>query len=260
MAEYILYLWIGAIGLVIGSFLNVLVYRIPRNISFGLSRSICPACKNPIKFYDNIPIISFIILLGKCRNCGAKISIRYPVVELLNCIGYLFLFYEFGVTYTFIAYSFLTSILIAIFLIDIDFQIIPDILTIPGVIAGLGISFVPNGIGIVSSIIGLLAGGGGVYLVAIMGDWLFKKESMGGGDIKMAAMLGAFLGWQKVILIFIGGAFIGMIISIFLMIISKKIRATRVIPFGPFLAIAAIIAIIYGDEIISFYLRYFLRS
>ncbi|MCP4704050.1 MAG: prepilin peptidase, partial [candidate division Zixibacteria bacterium] len=151
-----------------------------------------------------------------------------------------------------------SSALIVIFFVDIDFQIIPDLITLPGMVLGLGVSFLPNSIGIIDSLIGLFVGGGVLYLIAILGDWLFKKESMGGGDIKMTAMLGAFLGWQKVVLIFFGGAVIGLVVSIVLMIVSKEIRSTRTIPFGPFLAAAAMIAIIYGDALISFYLNNFL--
>ena len=259
MSEILLYVWIAGIGLAIGSFLNVLIYRIPRKISFGFSRSFCPSCKDKIRFYDNIPILSYLILGGRCRFCKIRISLRYPLVELLNALGYLFLFSEFNLSMAFLAYSFLTSILIAIFFIDIDFQIIPDILTLSGMVAGLALSLVPHGLGIVNSAVGAFVGGGVLYLVAILGDWAFKKESMGGGDIKMAAMLGAFLDWQKVFFVFFASAVIGLIISLVLMYFSKKIRSTRMIPYGPFLAIAAVIAVVYGDTIISFYLSHFLR-
>ncbi len=260
MEDIIIYLWVGGLGLVIGSFLNVLIYRIPRKISFGLSRSICPSCKEKIGFYDNVPILSFLILGGKCRKCKARISLRYPFVELLNAAAYLFLFSEFGLTTPFYAYSFLASVLLTIFFIDIDFQIIPDILTLPGIAVGLALSLAPHGLGIINSAVGVFVGGGVLYLVAIFGDWLFKKESMGGGDIKMAAMLGAFLGWQKVIFVFFASAVIGLVISLVLMYFSKRIRSTRMIPYGPFLAIAAMIAVIYGDAVISFYLNHFLHS
>lgn len=254
-----LYIWIAGIGLAIGSFLNVLIYRIPRKISFGFSRSFCPSCKNKIRFYDNIPILSYLILGGRCRSCRTKIPLRYPIVEMLNALGYLFLFFEFNLSIAFLAYSIFASILIAIFFIDIDFQIIPDILTLPGIVVGLALSLAPHGLGIANSAIGAFVGGSILYLVAVLGDWAFKKESMGGGDIKMAAMLGAFLGWQKVIFVFFASAVIGLIISLVLIYFSKKIRSTRIIPYGPFLAIAAMIAVIYGDTIISFYLSHFLR-
>ncbi|MCX6830505.1 MAG: prepilin peptidase [candidate division Zixibacteria bacterium] len=259
MAELFLYLWIAGIGLIIGSFLNVLIYRIPRHIGFGMSRSFCPSCKEKISFYDNIPLLSYLILGGKCRHCRAKISFRYPLVEFLNGLGYLLFFWHFGPAINLVVYSVLTSILIAIFFIDIEFQIIPDMLTISGMALGLIASLLPGGTGIISASIGLAAGGGALYLMALLGDWLFKKESMGGGDIKMSAMLGAFLGWQKIIFIFFASAAIGLLISMIVMLFSRRVRSTRVIPFGPFLAIAAIIAIIYGDTFIDFYLRHFFR-
>jgi leader peptidase (prepilin peptidase)/N-methyltransferase len=260
MSDIWSYIWIAGIGLAVGSFLNVLIYRIPRKLQFALGRSFCPACKGKIGFYDNIPLLSYLILGGKCRTCRAKIPIRYPVVEMLNAAGYLFFFHDLGWSYPFFTYSFLTSILIVVFFIDLEFQIIPDILTSPGMAIGLVLSILPGGIGIIDSAVGLIVGGAALYLVALAGDWLFKKESMGGGDIKMAAMLGAFLGWQKVILIFLSGAFLGLIISLIIMLFSKRLRASRTIPFGPFLAVAAIIAIIFGDSIIAFYLNHFLRA
>ncbi|MFH2036758.1 MAG: prepilin peptidase [Candidatus Zixiibacteriota bacterium] len=253
-------IYIFAFGMAIGSFLNVLLYRMPRHLGFSIGRSFCPKCKTQIKFYDNIPLISYLILGGKCRACKAKISIRYPLVELLNALIYLFLFYTYSLSGNFFVYAFISSMLIVIFFIDLEFQIIPDLITLPGMVIGLAVSFLPDGIGIVSSSVGLLIGGGVLYLIAIFGDLIFKKESMGGGDIKMAAMLGAFLGWQKVVLIFFGGAAIGLIVSIIAMIVSSKIRSTRVIPFGPFLAVAAFLSMIYGEKIISFYINNFLLN
>lgn len=250
-------IFIFVIGAIFGSFLNVLIYRLPHKIKIGASRSICPLCKNKIKFYDNIPILSFLILGGKCRQCRQKISWRYPLVEILNGAGYAFLFGMFGLSVPFFIYAYLTSVLIVIFFIDYDFQIIPDVISIPSMVIGLGLSLAPGGIGIVSSAVGFVVGGGVLYLIAALGDWLFKKDSMGGGDIKMAAMLGAFLGWQKVILIFFGSAGIGLVVSIIIMLFSSKLRSSRVIPFGPFLAIAAFIAIIFGDKIIAFYINNF---
>ncbi|UCD93900.1 MAG: prepilin peptidase [Candidatus Zixiibacteriota bacterium] len=253
------YIWIFCVGLVIGSFLNVLIYRIPRKLSFGFNRSFCPSCKEKIKFYDNIPVVSYIILKGKCRNCKAGISFRYPLVELLNGLIYAFLLHNFGPSMEFIVFCFLSSVLITIFFIDLDFQIIPDLLTMPGMAVGLGVSLLPGGIGIVSSLIGLAVGGGVLYLIALGGDWLFKKESMGGGDIKMAAMLGAFLGWQKVVFIFFAAAVIGLMISLVIMLFSKKLRVSRVVPFGPFLALGAFAAIVYGDSVIAYYISNYLK-
>ncbi len=259
MEKILMYIWVLALGLSIGSFLNVLIYRLPRKVKIGLGRSFCPNCRSTIKFYDNIPVLSYLILGGKCRRCRADISARYPIVELLNAAVYIYYYWQYGLSWQMAVFAFLSSVLIAIIFIDLEFQLIPDRLTIPGMVIGLAASLLPSGIGIVSSVIGLLVGGGVLYLVALLGDWLFKKESMGGGDIKMTAMLGAFLGWQKIILIFFAGAVIGLIVSVIAMYFSKKVRSTRMIPFGPFLAAGAFLAIAYGDVIISFYIDHFFK-
>ncbi|MCP4684294.1 MAG: prepilin peptidase [bacterium] len=257
--ELIHYIFIGLLGLCIGSFLNVVIYRIPRDKKVRSGRSFCPGCEKQLKWYHNVPLLSFLVLRGKCGFCGARISFRYPLVEALNALCWLYFAWEFGLTLQLGVFAFLSSALIAIFFIDLDFQIIPDLITLPGMVVGLGISFLPDGIGIVSSLIGLLVGGGALYLVALLGDWLFKKESMGGGDIKMAAMLGAFLGWQKVLFIFLASAGIGLVVSVILMIFSAKLRQQRMVPFGPFIATAAMLAIIWGDQIIAYYVTNFLH-
>ncbi len=251
---------VGLFGLVIGSFLNVLIYRLPRKKGLVLERSICPHCSTQLRWYHNVPVLSYLALRGKCAFCHKSISPRYPLVELLNAVGYVYFFLGSGPTLGFMVGAFLTSALLVVFFIDLDFQIIPDVITLPGIALGLLVSFLPNGIGIVQSIIGVLVGGGSLYLIAMLGDWLFKKESMGGGDIKLTAMLGAFLGWQKVVFIFIGSAAIGLVVSVVILAFSKALREHRMIPFGPFLATAAVIAIIYGDRIIEFYISHFLMG
>ncbi len=253
------YILAFVVGLAVGSFLNVLIYRLPRRLKFVWERSFCPQCRAPIAFYDNIPLVSFMILAGKCRRCGKSISWQYPLVEFLNGAAYLFFLWKFGLTAEFAVFSLLASALLVILFIDLEFQIIPDVITLPGMVIGLGLSFLPGGITVWQSLLGLAAGGGGLYLVAMLGDWLFKRESLGGGDIKMAAMLGAFLGWQKIIFIFFASAFLGLIISLAVMLFSKKLRETRMVPFGPFIAVAAIIAIIYGQQIIDSYINHFWR-
>lgn len=252
--EHIITVWVGLFGLVIGSFLNVVIYRLPRRVSFVSGRSSCPRCSTQLKWYHNIPVVSFIFQCGKCAFCGKKISYRYPAVEMLNALFYLYFYWQFGFSLSFGIFAFLSSALLLIFFIDLDFQIIPDVITLPGMVIGLLVSLLPGGIGIVPAAIGLVAGGGSLYLIAILGDWLFKKDSMGGGDIKMAAMLGAFLGWQKIILIFMSAAVIGLVVSLVIMIFSAHLRKTRVVPFGPFLSMGAMLAIVYGDNLISFYM------
>lgn len=222
------------------------------------SRSVCPSCGEKLRWYHNIPLISYVFLRGRCAFCAGRISFRYPLVELLNAALWLLVLHIFGPGWQFIGFSLLASALLAVFFIDLDHQIIPDSITLPGIAVGLGVSLAPGGIGIVDSGIGVLVGGLGLLLVAVLGDWLFKKESLGGGDIKMAAMLGAFLGWQKLLFVFIAAAFIGVIVSLIWMAISARVRSTRMIPFGPFLAAAAIIAMTCGDAIIEYYKTSFL--
>ncbi len=255
--ETIMYLWVGLLGLAVGSFLNVVIYRLPRKSFFKSGRSRCPHCDNQLKWYHNIPLLSYLFLRGRCAFCHAHISLRYPLVELLNTAGYLYFFAYLGLSYSFFVWAAMISGLIAIFFIDLDHQIIPDSITLPGIVLGLAASFLPGGIGIVHALIGLVVGGGSLYLIAILGELVFKKEAMGGGDIKMAGMLGAFLGWQKVLLVFISSAAIGLVVSLIVMTVSSKLRETRMIPFGPFLAGAALIAILYGDRIIHYYLSHF---
>ncbi len=260
MENIILTAFIAFIGLLIGSFLNVVIYRVPLKTMLKKSRSECPKCHAQLKWYHNIPLLSYLFLRGKCSFCNEKISIRYPLVELLNSVFYGLFFWKFSLTSEFFVFALIISALIVIFFIDLDHQIIPDVITLPGIIVGLAVSFLPDGIGILNAFIGFLVGGGSLYLVAELGEFLFKKESMGGGDIKMAAMLGAFLGWQKVLLIFMLSSVVGLVVSIALMSVSEKLRKERIIPFGPFIAIAAVIAISYGDQIINFYLQNFLYN
>ena len=243
------------LGLMIGSFLNVLIYRLPRGRQFVTGRSVCPSCGERISWYHNIPLLSYLILRGRCAFCRGKISIRYPLVEALNAACYVYFFWRFGWTLDLAVLAFLSSALLVIFFIDLDHQQIPDLITLPGMV----VSLLPEGIGIVQSLIGLLVGGGSLYLIALLGDWLFKKESMGGGDIKMAAMLGAFLGWQKVLFIFMASAVIGLVVSVAVMAFSARLRQSRVVPFGPFIAIAAMLAIVWGDSIIALYTDNFLH-
>jgi leader peptidase (prepilin peptidase)/N-methyltransferase len=254
------YITVAAFGLVIGSFLNVVIYRLPLGMSVAAGRSFCPSCKTQLKWYHNIPVLSYMALRGKCGFCHAHISIRYPLVELLTAACGLYLLWQYHLSIPFYVFSALCCALIVIFFIDLDHQIIPDWITLPGIVAGLAASFVPGGIGILQSAIGLVVGGGSLFLAAVIGEKLFKKEAMGGGDIKMAAMLGAFLGWQKVLLLFMAAAAIGLVVSIIWMALSAKLRKERLIPFGPFLALGAMLAIVYGDRLIQFYVQNFLHG
>lgn len=253
------YLLVAALGLAIGSFLNVLIYRLPRKLGVTFERSFCPHCHQRIPLYLNIPVLSYLILLGRCRSCKKPISPRYPLVELLNGGLYLLFFHMNGLGLPLVVHCYLASTLLVIFFVDLEFQLIPDKVTIPGIVVGLASSFLVNPPGILNSLLGFLVGGISLLAVAYLGEWLFKKEAMGGGDIKMAAMMGAFIGWQKILVTFMAGAFIGAVVSVIWMMLSSKVRRERLIPFGPFLAMGAVIVVIYGDRLIQLYINYFLK-
>jgi leader peptidase (prepilin peptidase)/N-methyltransferase len=243
-----------------GSFINVLIYRLPRKISLVSPGSHCPKCNNPIKYYDNIPILSFILLRGKCRNCGARISFRYPLVELLSGVLVVLSFYHFGLTITGVEAAFLSLIFIPVFFIDLDFRIIPDFFTLPGIVIGLAMSFLPGAfIGWKESVIGLIVGGGVFFLVGLVGEFAFKKEAMGFGDVKFAAMLGAFLGWKILLLVLITGSFLGSVVGVAIIILSKSKNKSSYVPFGPFLVAAAFMSIYFGNDIINAYLNFVLH-
>lgn len=245
------------LGMVIGSFLNVCIYRIPRNESIVYPPSHCTYCGTPLKWYDLIPLLSYFSLRGKCRYCGGAISPQYPFIELLNGIIYLLLFYYFGLHLNFVFYSIILSILIVISMIDCHTQIIPDgmvlsilILTIIYKVIILYIYKAP--INILDSIFGLLTGFLLFFLIAIV-----SKGNMGGGDIKLISVLGFILGLKKTLLHIFLSFIIGAIYSIYLLLRGKKGRKDA-IPFGPFINIAFLIAILFGNNIINWYIMRFL--
>jgi leader peptidase (prepilin peptidase)/N-methyltransferase len=247
------------VGLVLGSFLNVCIYRIPQKKSILFPGSLCPKCGTKIRYRDNIPLLSYILLGGKCRKCKEKISLQYPLVEFITPLLLVLTYWRFGLTWSFAARSILTLVLIATFFIDLKHRIIPDVLTLPGIIIGFLLSFLVKSPSFLQSLLGIAVGGGMFYLAAILGDLLFKKESMGGGDIKLAAMFGAFLGWQKIFLVFFVSALLGSLIGIISLYLSKEVKKTHAVPFGTFLALGAIITMFFGDTLISFYINTFIR-
>ena len=243
-------------GISFGSFLNVLIYRLPLKKSLLKPPSNCPNCETAIRFYDNIPLLSYIILRGKCRKCGHKISLRYPLVELLSGGLTVYAMYCFGFTIKGMEVAVLSLLFLAIFFIDLDHTIIPDIFTLPGIILGLAVSFIPGAIiGWKYSLIGIAVGGGAFMIVGLLGQLIFRKEALGFGDVKYAAMVGAFLGWKNLILMLIIASFLGSVIGIALILLSGKKGKPTYIPFGPFLTVGAWIAIYFGDDLIRAYLR-----
>ena len=239
-------------GLIIGSFINVCIYRIPRKESIVFPASHCPLCQNPIRFYDNIPLISFLILRGRCRGCNAAISMQYPFVEAIHAIGYLFIFHNFGYTIETVIYALFFSSLLVITFIDLAHQIIPDVITLPGIPLCFVLASTVLPLGPMQAGLGFVIGGGFFYLIAILSTVLLKKEGMGGGDIKLVAMIGALLGWQKVLLAVFAASLLGSIIGGGLMVCRVMSRRDP-IPFGPFLAIGALIALFWGNNMLNWY-------
>jgi leader peptidase (prepilin peptidase)/N-methyltransferase len=233
-------------GAVVGSFLNVCIFRLPAKTSIVKPSSQCPHCHHPIRFYDNIPIISFIVLRGKCRDCGGKISWRYPLVELITALLALLLFLKFGLTLIFLTFFIFTAVLIVITFIDLDQQIIPDVLTLPGIPIFFLLAIFVVKISWLEALIGLLIGGGVLFAIAFVYELLTKREGMGGGDIKLLAMIGGFLGWKSLIFILLFSSFSGAIVGITAMIIKKQ-DMKYAVPFGPFLSAAAVAYLFWGD-------------
>ena len=240
-------------GLCIGSFLNVCIHRLPDGFSIVKPPSSCPKCSARIRWYDNLPVLSWILLQGRCRNCKAPISIRYPIVELLTGGFALILWMSFGLDWQTLIYFIFVSALLVITFIDIDHRIIPDIISLPGIPIGFAASFILPQIDWTDSLIGILAGGGSLLAIA-WGYQLFTgKDGMGGGDIKLLAMIGAFLGWKGVLFTLMAASFVGTFVGLIVMIRARK-GMKLAIPFGPFLSIGAICYIFFGPQLIEWYL------
>ena len=243
------------LGLIVGSFSNVCVYRIPRNESIVYPASHCPKCHTTIKPIDNIPLLSYILLKGRCRNCKSKISIRYPVVEFLTGFIYLQIYLVYGLSIQTLIYVILASSLIIISFIDLKEQIVPDVISLPGIVLGFIISFFVPYISFINSALGILVGGGIILIIGLAGSVIFKKEAMGGGDVKLAAMIGAFLGWRYIIISLFLGFFLGAIVGIVL-ILSKIKSREDVVAFGPFIVLGSLITLLCGEKILSWYLGF----
>jgi len=271
-----IWLLVVLFGLIIGSFLNVCIARLPLEQSIVLPRSRCPRCGASISWYDNIPVVSWLLLRAKCRACGQPISWKYPLVELLNAGLYIWAAREFGFTGEGLLVMAFCSSLIVITFIDFDHQIIPDVITLPGMLIGLALAplvmthliaplpfhlerMLPHGlywIALVNSLIGLLAGGAPLFLIGWLWEKLRNVEAMGGGDVKLMAMVGTLIGWKGVLLAIMFGAVSGSIVGVTL-IALKKHEADKVIPFGPYLALGSLASLFYGFDIMIWYLGLF---
>ena len=246
------------LGLVFGSFLNVCIYRIPLGMGLG-GRSLCPHCKALIAWYDNIPVLSFLILGTKCRKCKGPIRFRYPLVEILTAILSLTTLYREGFVFSHYLLWFFLFIcpLIAITFTDIDHRVIPDMMSLPsiitGIIATLYFRWPDWENALFHSGGGILLGGGLLLLLSQLYFLIRKREGMGGGDIKLCAMLGAFLGWQGMVFVFFLSSILALLYGIITLMTQRKTKEPLVIPYGPFLSGAALIYYFYGSAILAFY-------
>ena len=239
-------------GLVIGSFLNVVIARVPDGRSIMSPPSACPACGGLIRWRDNVPVLSWLWLRARCRNCEAKISWRYPAVELVTAVLFALAARRIGPALDLGAALLLLAALVAITGIDLDHQIIPDVITLPGIAVGAGLAVALHPAAWLDTVLGILVGGG-LFLVII----LASRGGMGGGDMKLGAMMGAFLGWKLVLLAILLGVFAGGAVAIALLVTGAKGRKDPV-PFGPFLALGAAVSLLWGHDLLGWYLSRFL--
>ena len=249
------------LGAVVGSFLNVCILRLPEGKSILGPGSHCYGCSKPINWYDNIPVLSYLMLRGKCRYCHTRFSIQYLIVEVLTGLAFALIVWRLGFGPRSLVYAVVTCALIVQAGIDLKYRIIPDFITLPGIALGLVASAVwPAALfgetswigGLVTSAVGVLVGGGFLYVSAMAAEWVLKKEAMGGGDIKLLGMLGAFLGYRGSIWIIFVSSLIGSVVGVYL----RVRKGEESIPFGPYLGIAAFLYMVFGTEVIGWYLRY----
>jgi leader peptidase (prepilin peptidase) / N-methyltransferase len=241
-------------GAIAGSFLNICIYRLPRGKSFK-SPPACPTCEKTLGLFDNVPIITYMILKGKCRHCGAGIPIRHPIVEFLTAILFLLLYKKCGLSFELLVNMLFVSLLIAISFIDLDFKVIPDVLSVGGIVAGLAAVYFRAPIFFFrEALFGILLGGSMLYAIAFLYQLLAKKEGVGGGDVKLLAMIGSFCGLKGVLFSLFAGSFIGSAVGIPLMLLKGK-DFKYAIPFGPLLSLSAVIYLFQGDRFVYVFLN-----
>lgn len=246
-------------GAIVGSFMNVCILRLPKEESIVFPGSHCVSCKRSIAWFDNIPLVSFFVLGRKCRHCAAPISWQYVGIELLTACTFVLFYQTFGLTVKGIAYLLFTLVIIVESAIDFRHRIIPDELTLPGIAAGLILSTVFPSLqnetvfwkGLVQSLLGMLVGGGFLYLLGTIAEFILKKEAMGGGDVKLLAMTGALLGWKAVLWTLFVSSLLGSVAGLF-----QRLRGgEEKIPFGPYLGLAAVLYLFVGESTIAWYLN-----
>lgn len=247
--------WIATLclGLIWGSFFNVLIYRLPKDEGVVTKRSYCPKCHKLIPWYHNVPVLSYLWLKGKCANCRKKISIQYPLVELSTMAIYLWLFHYYGFGIPFLGYAIFLSSLLVISVIDLHHRIIPDELSLSGIVLGWVFNLILGQLPWWDPLAGILLGGGSFFLIAYGYEKLAGREGLGGGDIKLLAMIGAWLGYRSILIVVVVSSALGSVIGLSFMLFRKKDFKTE-IPFGPFLAIGALVYLFWGGYIEQFLL------
>jgi leader peptidase (prepilin peptidase) / N-methyltransferase len=242
----------AVLGLSVGSFLNVCIHRLPKKASIVQPPSSCPHCGYRLRWFDNIPVVSYALLGGRCRNCKAPISIRYPLIELITMGVFIVHYLVFGLDIILVPRLLFACVLIVLFAIDLEHHLLPNVITLPGILVGLAFStMLPPGL--TDALIGTLVGGG---ILWVIGEAYYRyagQEGMGGGDVKMLAMIGAFLGWQLVILTLVLSSILGSIIGVIVLTVRRG-GMKYALPYGTFLSLAALTASLVGSRIVDWYL------
>ena len=239
-------------GLAVGSFLNVCIYRLPRKLSIVRPGSRCGSCGRPLAWFENVPVLSYAVLRGRCRTCRAHISLRYPIVEIVTAAAFLAQYVAIGLSPLLPVRLAFTAALIALFAIDLEHQLLPNAITVPGIVAGLAASvFLPPGV--LMSVAGIALGGGVLWLLIEIWWRVRGIEAMGFGDVKMLAMIGAFLGVKLVFVTFVLSSIVGGIVAL-AVIVSRRGNLATALPFGTMLAVAALAASLVGDQLLAWYL------
>ena len=249
------YLFVALVGLVIGSFLNVCIYRLPRDQSVVWPASRCTACGREISWYENIPVLSWAALRGRCRTCGESISLMYPLIEVLTAGVFVATYAVFGPAWPFAIRAVFGAAMIVLLVIDLQHQILPNEITLPGIVVGLAASVVAEP-GWRDALIGAAAGGGVLWLVAWGYERLRHQEGLGFGDVKMLAMIGAFLGWKLMLLTLVGASILGSLTAGVLMVSGRADWQSK-LPLGTFLAVTAVPVGLLGNAVVAWYAGFF---
>ncbi len=252
--ELLLEIYVALLGLVIGSYLNVVIYRLPRRLSTVLPRSRCPRCRAAIRAWDNVPVLSYLLLRGRCRHCGVTISWRYPLIEIVTGLCFVASYHRFETPFDAAAGAAFCAAMIALAMIDLDHYLLPDAITLPGIAIGLGLQPWLSWSTPVDAVVGALFGA--AVLTAVSWAWYLVKgtHGMGLGDVKMLAMIGAFLGWQGAAVTLLLASLSGALTGAALML-ARRLEMKSKLPFGFFLALGAVLTLFFGRQVLTAYLE-----